>query len=529
MDIVTIFDNVRFSDYPPLEFTTEPNTLNPIPELSLKIVLCRASSSPSAQYRWMKDETYITEYNAVDYSYIMMSVNRTDAGIYRYIDNFESHTNQTVNVLSGDGVVINLPKINSVPDPAVSWYASGVEMAPEAQRHQFTLDKNLALLSTSMHSDNGKIFKAVATNGINGVSITTKDFVLRVGGTGEGVPKLPALLVSPKNTTAKTGDRDTKLECIYNARPLSGLQTKWYKKDLKEQKLLPTIKAPLITSQIQSWYLRDFGQSIQVECQAKGHPPPSITWYFNAQRVSLLVTAGKLTVLSVTQSGSLMITNLHPSDTGVYQCFASNAAGETKISTWISVNDDISTPVCMHRDGYFLRAQRNQHSIKQRSLRHTAIPIYSDDPAKYYISGESRIRSSNNLRQKVVKIDVYYHPFSQEDQRKICVSKITTGGAASFAVISIFLLVIRRLTKAYYTTLTVRRDQNTYNEIPRQTSDSVTGQYYEMSPLSSIAASGCQSCVQQKIDQIQHVDTSGYLILSKIPETSGDNYQTISD
>lgn len=98
------------------------------------------------------------------------------------IDNFESHTNQTVNVLSGDGVVINLPSINSVPDPAVSWYASGVEMAPEAQRHQITLEKNLVLLSTSIHSDNGKIYKAEALNGINGVSKTTKDFALRVGG-----------------------------------------------------------------------------------------------------------------------------------------------------------------------------------------------------------------------------------------------------------------------------------------------------------------------------------------------------------
>lgn len=33
----------------------------------------------------MKDGTYITEYNALDYSYRMMSVNRTDAGIYRCV------------------------------------------------------------------------------------------------------------------------------------------------------------------------------------------------------------------------------------------------------------------------------------------------------------------------------------------------------------------------------------------------------------------------------------------------------------
>ncbi|XP_071132889.1 roundabout homolog 3-like [Mytilus edulis] len=42
--------------------------------------------------------------------------------------------------------------------------------------------------------------------------------------------------------------------------------------------------------------------------------------------------------MSVTQGGSLMINNLDLSDSGVYQCFASNAAGETKISTWIKVD-----------------------------------------------------------------------------------------------------------------------------------------------------------------------------------------------
>lgn len=41
---------------------------------------------------------------------------------------------------------------------------------------------------------------------------------------------------------------------------------------------------------------------------------------------------------SVTQGGSLMINNLDLSDSGVYQCFASNAAGETKISASIKVD-----------------------------------------------------------------------------------------------------------------------------------------------------------------------------------------------
>ncbi|OPL33065.1 hypothetical protein AM593_04597, partial [Mytilus galloprovincialis] len=172
--------------------------------------------------------------------------------------------------LSGDGVVINLPSINSVPDPAVSWYASGVEMAPEAQRHQITLEKNLVLLSTSIHSDNGKIYKAEALNGINGVSKTTKDFALRVGDTGEGVTKPPALLVGPKNTTAKTGDRDTKLECIYNARPLSGLQTKWYKKGIQRTEIVGNNKYIFNTVYKRVLTIKDpdLSDAGQYECEA---------------------------------------------------------------------------------------------------------------------------------------------------------------------------------------------------------------------------------------------------------------------
>ncbi|VDI42884.1 Hypothetical predicted protein [Mytilus galloprovincialis] len=114
----------------------------------------------------------------------------------------------------------------------------------------------------------------------------------------------------------------------------------------------------------------------------------------------------------------------------------------------------------------------------------------------------------------------------------LCI-KIAAGGTTSFAIITILLLVIifiqrRKLTKASYTTLAVRRDQNTYNEVPHEMSDSITGQYYEVSPLSEIPTSGCQITAQQNIAIIQHIDTSGFLIPSGMLETDGD-YQTITD
>ncbi|CAC5419081.1 unnamed protein product [Mytilus coruscus] len=115
---------------------------------------------------------------------------------------------------------------------------------------------------------------------------------------------------------------------------------------------------------------------------------------------------------------------------------------------------------------------------------------------------------------------------------ELCI-RITAGGAAIFGTIVVVLLVVifikrRKLIKVSFTSLTARRDQNNYNEIPPQMSDSVTGQYYEVSTLSEISAPGCQPTAQQNRDQVQHIDTSGYLIPSSMLQTSGD-YHTITD
>ncbi|CAC5419078.1 unnamed protein product [Mytilus coruscus] len=87
----------------------------------------------------------------------------------------------------------------------------------------------------------------------------------------------------------------------------------------------------------------------------------------------------------------------------------------------------------------------------------------------------------------------------------------------------------RKLMKVHFTSLTPRRDENNYNEIPYQISDTITGQYYEVVPLSEITASGCSSTVQQNIDQIKHIDTAGYPIPSSILERREGHYETIAE
>ncbi|XP_076080390.1 uncharacterized protein LOC143051335 [Mytilus galloprovincialis] len=113
----------------------------------------------------------------------------------------------------------------------------------------------------------------------------------------------------------------------------------------------------------------------------------------------------------------------------------------------------------------------------------------------------------------------------------VCI-KITAGGAVCFSTIIIFLLVIiyiqrRKLIKASFTSLTARRDQNYYNEIPHQMTDSTEEHGYEMSSIPS--ASGCQATVQQSINNIQHIDTFRNVIPSGISQMSGDHYESIDN
>jgi len=66
-------------------FASEPQSQNKVPEGSLKIISCQTYCNPRAAYRWMKDGTYITEYNSSVYSHRIRNVTRADAGNYRCV------------------------------------------------------------------------------------------------------------------------------------------------------------------------------------------------------------------------------------------------------------------------------------------------------------------------------------------------------------------------------------------------------------------------------------------------------------
>ncbi|XP_051933639.1 roundabout homolog 2 isoform X2 [Hippocampus zosterae] len=71
-----------------------------------------------------------------------------------------------------------------------------------------------------------------------------------------------------------------------------------------------------------------------LKCQASGEPIPSVSWLKDG--VSLL---GKDPRMSLQELGSLQITNVKLSDSGIYTCVATSSSGETSWSAFLEVKE----------------------------------------------------------------------------------------------------------------------------------------------------------------------------------------------
>lgn len=84
------------------------------------------------------------------------------------------------------------------------------------------------------------------------------------------------------------------------------------------------------------------GESVDLECQAKGHPSPRITWVLpdrgmvhTGALASTGTTAQRVTLFS---NGTLRISQTSYTDRGIYKCIASNAAGADSVTVRLHVS-----------------------------------------------------------------------------------------------------------------------------------------------------------------------------------------------
>lgn len=110
---------------------------------------------------------------------------------------------------------------------------------------------------------------------------------------------------------------------------------------------LTVYEKPVFLSNLKSETFGEFGSTTILECNVHGIPLPGITWFKDSKKIaSVGADAGEADNVDVDDGGgryrvevdrSLIINELKMEDMGVYQCVASNEAGESSISTWLKI------------------------------------------------------------------------------------------------------------------------------------------------------------------------------------------------
>lgn len=309
--------------------------------------------------------------------------------VVAYMGIFENFIDTDITVESGKAAILPFPRIESEPPPSVIWQDESGALRYD-QKYAVTDKHELVILCTS-HEDE-KAYRVRAINTQLGKEENSPYLKLNVfGNDSKEIP--PEIIIKPEDTKIIKGQEYTSLYCIANARPLHELETLWFKDgimidlagitfDLNDQwnRTLTLISAnlthtgqytcqarlrtggyaivsssayvtvlekPVFISNLKSETFGEFGSTIVLECNVHGIPLPGITWYKDAKKIASVGADAENSDNPDADDGggryrvevdrSLFINNLKMEDTGIYQCIASNEAGETSIYTWLKI------------------------------------------------------------------------------------------------------------------------------------------------------------------------------------------------
>ncbi|XP_063270838.1 protein sidekick-1 isoform X2 [Prinia subflava] len=372
-------------------FKTEPGLPQTHLEGNRLVLTCLAEGSWPLEFKWLHNDTEITSYSS-EYKYIIPALQRADAGSYQcivrnrmgallqrrsqvqvaYMGDFMD-TDQKKTVTEGQAAVLNFPHILSHPRPQVTWFRDGHKIIPSS-RIAITLENQLVILGVSVADAGG--YYAQAVNEKNGENKTSPFIHLSVArASSPWASAAPAVLIRPHNSSAVLGSSQATLECVANARPLERLSVTWKRNGIKitsgissfgrrltitnptsadvgmyfcEAKLresteeparakafLSILEPPYFTAEPQNVILAEVEKDVDILCQAMGVPIPTLVWYKDSVPLSRLQNPRYKVLLS----GGLRIHALRPQDAGIFQCFASNPAGEIHTYTYLDVTN----------------------------------------------------------------------------------------------------------------------------------------------------------------------------------------------
>uniref|UniRef100_A0A8C6WSG5 Sidekick cell adhesion molecule 2a n=1 Tax=Neogobius melanostomus TaxID=47308 RepID=A0A8C6WSG5_9GOBI len=379
---------IALDDVPPY-FKMDPPQTQVHLEGNRLVLTCMAEGSWPLEFKWIYNGTELTKFT-LEYRYLIPTLDRKHAGHYRcivrnrvgaimqcstevqvaYMGGFvEGERSQTVS--QGEGALVHAPRIHSFPRPQITWFRDGRKI-PSSSRMAITLDNTLVILST-VAPDAGRYY-AQAVNDKNGENKTSQPVTLvveNVGGPAD--PIAPSIIIPPKNTSVTMGRNEAVMECVANARPLVKMSITWRKDgvvvntgirdfgrrlvislpavsdsgyyeceaSLKSSSVpsvtagayLHVLEYPLFVKEPPSHISAEMEKVVDIPCQARGTPQPDIVWYKDGVPISPV----KIPRYRVLGGGSLQINGLLPDDTGMFQCFARNLAGEIQTNTYLAV------------------------------------------------------------------------------------------------------------------------------------------------------------------------------------------------
>ncbi|XP_039630055.1 protein sidekick-1 isoform X2 [Polypterus senegalus] len=379
-------------------FKTEPGPPQIHLEGNRLVLTCLAEGSWPLEFKWILNDTEITTFSP-EYKYIIPSLQRSNAGFYQcvvrnrmgalmqkkteiqvaYMGNFEE-MEQRKTVTQGKAAVLNSPVVSCYPRPQVTWFRDGYKIIPSS-RIAITLDNQLVVLSTTI-SDAGRYF-VQAVNEKNGENKTSPSIYLSMaiskknrglsGSEASADVTAPVIIIPPRNTSVVAGVGEATLECVANARPIEKLSIYWKRNGVRltsgvgtfgrrltisnptskdnglyvcEASLLDStaktveakaffsiIDPPYFITEPEERIVGEVDKSVTIQCPVRGVPANSLEWYKDSIPLNKLKN-GRYKVLS---SGGLQITKVRPEDSGIFQCFAQNFAGEIQTHTYLDV------------------------------------------------------------------------------------------------------------------------------------------------------------------------------------------------